>query len=69
MGDNEIDQTTVDVIKTILESKNGKKWFTEYLMDNLKLELSPGYHTTTIHLSFNGMIVSTMNMSFSTTVN
>jgi len=68
MGDNEIDQATVDVVKTILESENGKKWFTEYLQNNLRLELSSGYHTSSIQLTFDGVVVSSINLSFVTTI-
>lgn len=69
MGDNEIDQATVDVVKTILESKNGKAWFAEYLKNNLRLQLHSGSHSAGIHLTFNGELISFVDLRFSTTIN
>lgn len=59
MENNEIDQVTVDVIKIILESKNGKEWFYEYLRSNLSLHVySDGLHGVNINITFNGQRVS-----------
>lgn len=39
----EVDQTSIDVIKTLLESENGKTFFYDYLNKNLQLIVS-GVH-------------------------
>lgn len=60
----EVDQASVDVIKTLLESKNGKDWFYEYLRKNLLLNIySDGLHGININISFNGAHVTGNNFS------
>ena len=52
----EVDQTSVDVIKILLESENGKAFFKQYLAENLKISIS-SYSEGLINVSllFNGM--------------
>lgn len=60
MENDEIDQATVDVLKTILESKNGKEWFAEYLQKNLTIHIN-SYHEQ-IHISFHGKTISVASL-------
>lgn len=60
----EVDQASIDVIKTLLESKNGKDWFYEYLRKNLSLRIySDGLHGININISFDGEHVTGGNFS------
>lgn len=66
MENDEIDQTTVDVIKTILESKNGKDWFYTYLRSNLRLHVcSDGLRGVNINITFNEQHVSGSHLCIS----
>lgn len=60
----EVDQASIDVIKTLLESKNGKDWFYEYLRKNLSLRVySDGLHGVNINLTFDGIHVTGGHLS------
>ena len=62
----EVDQTSVDVIKILLESKNGKAFFKQYLAENLKISISSHNDgLVNISLSFNGMHFTSANFKYS----
>lgn len=48
---------SVNILKMILESDDGKKWFTEYLNANLRLHLSLGTDYLDLSISFDGNLV------------
>lgn len=51
----EVDQASIDVIKTLFESKNGKQWFFRYLAENLMVELEiPSADTFEVKIIFHG---------------
>lgn len=52
----EVDQASIDVIKIMLESDNGKAFFKQYLAENLKIKVFP-YDDGLINITlvFNGM--------------
>ena len=52
----EVDQTSVDVIKTILESSNGKAFFLQYLKDNLRFNINTSHGQ--IQIMFNEQVVA-----------
>jgi len=54
----EVDQTTVDIIKTLLESENGKAFFYDYLNKNLQLIVSGYTNKITVSILCNNMYVS-----------
>lgn len=54
----EVDQAAVDVIKTLLESNEGKRFFTQYLGQNLKLDIHSTSEAVTFDLIFNHQIIT-----------
>lgn len=54
----EVDQTSIDVIKTLLESENGKAFFYDYLNKNLQLTISGYTNKITVSILFNNLYVS-----------
>lgn len=63
-------QESVEIIKTILESKEGKEWFFEYLKANLKLEIFAADYLSDIgfNLRFNGLNISTSTLTISSKI-
>ena len=65
----EVDQASINVIKTLLESRNGKDWFAEYLRSNLQIELDcPSGHEFRVIVRFNGMQIQSNSLSASTII-
>jgi len=59
---NEVDQASVDVIKTLLESKQGQIFFLEYLSKHLRIEhllYSDGDFRISLHFN-NVLFTSTL---------
>lgn len=54
----EVDQASVDVIKTILESENGKRFFVDYLRANLKINLTAYVDKIVCDITFDGFIIN-----------
>lgn len=61
----EVDQASVDVIKTILESDNGKRFFVEYLRSNLNISVQQYNSEIIVDLLFNAMIIQKVRYSSS----
>lgn len=59
MNPNEdIDPATLEIFKTVLESRNGKEWFYDYLNKNLQLTIGGYTNKITVSILFNNMYVS-----------
>ena len=56
----EVDQASVDVIKLILESDNGKMFFREYLAKHLHISFTNQPHNVRIGLSFDNIEFTTV---------
>ena len=61
----EVDQASVDVIKLVLESDNGKKFFLEYLRENLKLNVQNNIGQVSVDVCFNNLVVTKLTMTSS----
>ena len=53
----EVDQASVDVIKTLLESENSKRFFVEYLRSNFTIAVQQYNSEIVVDLLFNNMII------------
>lgn len=62
----EVDQASIDVIKTLFESENGKKFFGNYLKENLEISINNSVTRVDINIMFNGLLLKNIHIISST---
>jgi hypothetical protein len=63
----EVDQASVDVIKALFESDNGKEFFLEYLRENLRIKFTNRYTSrVNLEIYFGERVVTTSNFTIET---